>query len=136
MRGKAIGLPSLWGCLLGAAFLTVVKLPPMRLFIITLGSAEEPSSLTLFSPNIVALTRLFRRLPKPRLPEKEEVAEEVADAPKDAFGDDDELLIVRADDEFVLADALAVLEEEGRTGLLSGWRGFDMAPHNFRIRLL
>ena len=111
--------------------MTVVRLPPMRLFIITLGSAEEPSSLTLFSPNI-----LFRRLPNPRLPDKEEVAEEVADAAKDAFGDDDELLIVRADDEFVLADALAVLAEEGGAGLLSGWRGFDIAPHNFRIRLL
>lgn len=61
MRGSAMGLLLLTGTGLGE---TVVDRPPMRLCIMTLGSADDPSSFTLFSPNIVVVTALLRIRPR------------------------------------------------------------------------
>lgn len=80
MRGSAMGLSLLTGAGLGES---VFDRPPMRLCMMTLGSADDPSSFTLFSPNIVVVTELLRR---PRNPgnfcdndESEEAAEESVD---------------------------------------------------------
>jgi len=63
MRGSAMGLLLLTGTGFGE---TVVDRPPMRLCIMTLGSADDPSSFTLFSPNIVVVTALLRIRPRNR----------------------------------------------------------------------
>ena len=63
MRGRAMGLS-----LFGGIFLQTTDSPwllVMRLFKITFGSADEPSSLTLVSPNIVLVTGLAIKLRNP-----------------------------------------------------------------------
>lgn len=63
MRGRAMGLS-----LFGGTFLQTTDspwLPVMRLFKITFGSADEPSSLTFVSPNIVLVTGLAMKLRNP-----------------------------------------------------------------------
>jgi len=58
MRGSATGLSLLTGFFLGDGIVSFM--PLMRLCIMILGSAEDPSSFTLFSPNMVVVTELLR----------------------------------------------------------------------------
>jgi len=108
MRGSAMGLSLLTGAGLGE---TVVDRPPMRLCIMTLGSADDPSSFTLFSPNIVVVTGLLRI--RPRNPGN--------------FCDTDEA------EEAVVAVEAAILVVLMETASVdgAGWGKLCIDPHNF-----
>lgn len=59
MRGSATGLSLLTGFFFG--FGTVSCAILIRLCMMMLGSADDPSSFTLFSPNMVVVTELLRK---------------------------------------------------------------------------
>jgi hypothetical protein len=124
MPGSAMGLSLLIGTGLQESVFS--RLPPLiRLFIITFGSADDPSSLTLFSPKMVWVTELLRM---PLIPADTTEESGVAIV----FLEDGDVDTASVDDILESEVSLALGGEEDICGD-AGWGKFRMDPHNLPI---